>query len=256
MTTEYFDEKMETLPTDQLRKVQDHRLRWQVRRCWDGSEFYRGRFEVAGLTPDTFGGLADVERLPLLTRDELESLDPTAWLVAPPEWIDGWRRSKRLPRQQTGGDFVHETDRQSRAYWAAGTQSPYYPVAASNSRFPERVVPSSVLRRFGPPVVDSARRVTVRSLRDPVVGQYLAFRCTAGPGRHWAADQLLAEIVDPKSGRSVASGAPGELVVTDLVREASPLIRYRTGLQAVLTDEPCPCGRTLARVLRTRRLAR
>jgi len=40
---------------------------------------------------------------------------------------------------------------------------------------------------------------------------------------------FLAEVLDPQSGRPVATGVPGELVLTTLSRGASPLLRYRTG---------------------------
>ncbi len=39
----------------------------------------------------------------------------------------------------------------------------------------------------------------------------------------------LCEVLDPETGRPVASGAEGELVVTNLTVEASPVVRFRTG---------------------------
>jgi phenylacetate-CoA ligase len=41
-------------------------------------------------------------------------------------------------------------------------------------------------------------------------------------------DHFLPEIVDPQSGEPVGPGAPGELVLTSLTKEAMPVIRYRT----------------------------
>ena len=43
-------------------------------------------------------------------------------------------------------------------------------------------------------------------------------------------------------------GTPGELVVTNLGRTASPAIRYRTGDVVVRRTDPCACGRTFARL--------
>jgi len=40
------------------------------------------------------------------------------------------------------------------------------------------------------------------------------------------------------------------LVITTLTREATPLVRFRTGDLVRLFYEPCPCGRTLARLSR------
>jgi phenylacetate-CoA ligase len=45
----------------------------------------------------------------------------------------------------------------------------------------------------------------------------------------------------------VSDGEPGELVLTNLGRTASPVIRYRTGDIVVRRSEPCVCGRTWLR---------
>jgi phenylacetate-CoA ligase len=74
-------------------------------------------------------------------------------------------------------------------------------------------------------------------------------------GLHVHEDHFLVEVVDPHSGATVDEGAEGELVFTTLVKEAMPLLRYRTGDIASVTFEPCRCGRTTARIrgLRGRR---
>ena len=59
----------------------------------------------------------------------------------------------------------------------------------------------------------------------------------SAPGMVLRADELFAEIVDPDSGAPLPPGAPGELVLTTLRREAMPLIRYRTGDLAVMDGE-------------------
>ena len=59
----------------------------------------------------------------------------------------------------------------------------------------------------------------------------------------WAA---LLEVLDPETLEPVAPGDPGELVVTLLEKEASPLVRFRTRDKVVLMPhEDCPCGRDL-----------
>jgi phenylacetate-CoA ligase len=74
-------------------------------------------------------------------------------------------------------------------------------------------------------------------------------------GLHVHEDHFLAEVVDPDSGAVLDEGAEGELVFTTLLKEAMPLLRYRTGDIGSLTSEPCACGRTTARIrgLRGRR---
>jgi phenylacetate-CoA ligase len=76
----------------------------------------------------------------------------------------------------------------------------------------------------------------------------LATECDHRKGLHLAEDNVLAETLDPATGRPVAPGQPGELVLTTLTREAVPMIRYRTGDITVLHESPCACGRTMLRM--------
>jgi phenylacetate-CoA ligase len=78
----------------------------------------------------------------------------------------------------------------------------------------------------------------------------IAFECWESPGTlHLNECEHLCEVVDPASGESVPDGQMGELVVTPLGRTASPVLRYRTGDIVTRESAPCPCGRTLARIV-------
>jgi phenylacetate-CoA ligase len=53
----------------------------------------------------------------------------------------------------------------------------------------------------------------------------------------------FAEVIDPVSGRALPAGEKGELVLTNLDRTGSPLIRYRTGdIVQPGSGVPCECG--------------
>jgi phenylacetate-CoA ligase len=71
-------------------------------------------------------------------------------------------------------------------------------------------------------------------------------------GYHLYPDLALLEVVDPKTGDPVPSGAPGELVFTPLDARGTVVLRYRTGdlIDGGLTYEPCPnCGRCVPRLV-------
>jgi len=60
---------------------------------------------------------------------------------------------------------------------------------------------------------------------------------------HVIESSYIAEIIDPAGERPVARGATGELVLTNLGRLGSPLLRYRTGdLVEAAAGERCECG--------------
>ena len=71
----------------------------------------------------------------------------------------------------------------------------------------------------------------------------IARECQAESGLHVADNLLYLEIVDPETGRNLPDGERGEVVITHLRRQASPLLRFRTGDLSVLEHINCPCGR-------------
>ncbi len=77
----------------------------------------------------------------------------------------------------------------------------------------------------------------------------VSFECLEAPGSlHINEAEFIAEVLDSQTGREVSDGQTGELVITNLGRTASPVIRYRTGDIVVRRSEPCRCGRTWARL--------
>jgi phenylacetate-CoA ligase len=62
-------------------------------------------------------------------------------------------------------------------------------------------------------------------------------------GIHINEDEFIAEVIDPVTQQPVEAGAQGELVITNLGRLGSPVIRYRTGDLVRPSLRPCPCGR-------------
>jgi phenylacetate-CoA ligase len=84
-----------------------------------------------------------------------------------------------------------------------------------------------------------------------VIGPGVAMECRAGKGAlHVFDDVFYPEVVVPGSDEAAAPGELGELVLTTLTKEASPVIRYRTGDITSFVDEECPCGWTYRRIRR------
>lgn len=72
------------------------------------------------------------------------------------------------------------------------------------------------------------------------------FSCEARDGVHLVESEFKVEIVDP-AGATHEEGE-GELVLTNLGRWGSPVIRYRTGDRVRAVRGPCACGRTLVKL--------
>jgi len=78
-------------------------------------------------------------------------------------------------------------------------------------------------------------------------GGAIAYECPARSGMHLM-DDYIVEIVDPHTGKRVAPGEAGEIVVTPIHNKSWGLIRFGTGDMSTLVTEPCPCGRTSNRI--------
>ena len=123
-------------------------------------------------------------------------------------------------------------------------------MSADRSRFPlPRVVTFS-----SDGLSDAARRMIRDDLGVFVLGTYQAveafkigFECGEGEGLHINTDLYPVRIVDA-AGEDVPPGEPGDVVVSNLVNDATVLLNYRLGDQAALLTEPCGCGRTLPRM--------
>ncbi|MFZ4440259.1 MAG: phenylacetate--CoA ligase family protein [Syntrophales bacterium] len=86
-----------------------------------------------------------------------------------------------------------------------------------------------------------------------ITGPGVSFECAeAQDGLHVNEDFFYPEIIDPDTGELLPYGEEGELVITTLLKEGIPLIRYRVKDISSLNPEKCICGRTLVRMSRVR----
>ena len=76
------------------------------------------------------------------------------------------------------------------------------------------------------------------------VGAY-GFECAARTGPHINETEFIAEVIDPSTGQPAEEG---ELVLSNLGRLGSPLLRYRTGDRVRVARTPCECGRRFLRL--------
>jgi phenylacetate-CoA ligase len=81
-------------------------------------------------------------------------------------------------------------------------------------------------------------------------GPGVAFECVYKTGLHLWEDAYILEIIDPQTLQPLAEGETGEIVMTTLQRQATPLLRYRTRDLSHLVSGYCPCGRGHRRLAR------
>ena len=81
-----------------------------------------------------------------------------------------------------------------------------------------------------------------------IYGPGIGINCEHNTGMHIWDDYIYLEIIDPKTGEPVPDGEQGEIVITTLVKEGAPLIRYRTHDLSKIIPGECPCGRKYPRI--------
>lgn len=65
----FWDEKVETMPREELKKFQDKRLRETVKQAFK-SQFYRNKFKEVGAEPGDIKTLEDLRGLPLISKND------------------------------------------------------------------------------------------------------------------------------------------------------------------------------------------
>lgn len=81
-----------------------------------------------------------------------------------------------------------------------------------------------------------------------VYGPGIGISCDAEDGMHYWDDFIYIEIVDPVTGSPVPDGTFGEIVITTLVKEGAPLVRFRTHDISRIIPGACPCGSPFPRL--------
>ena len=81
-----------------------------------------------------------------------------------------------------------------------------------------------------------------------IVGPGVSGECECFCGQRINEDHFYPEIIDPDTGKVLAAGEMGELVLTTLTKRGQPMLRYRTRDITRLLYEPCACGRTTVRM--------
>lgn len=75
-----------------------------------------------------------------------------------------------------------------------------------------------------------------------IYGPGIGVNCSLQTGMHIWDDYLYTEIIDPVTGENVPDGEEGEIVITTLVKEGAPLLRFRTHDLSRIIPGECPCG--------------
>ncbi len=76
---------IETASRDEIMALQLERLKWSLRHAYDGSAFYRQKFDAQGVHPDDLTSLADLAKFPFTVKTDLRDTYPFGMFAVPRE---------------------------------------------------------------------------------------------------------------------------------------------------------------------------
>ena len=83
MAERYWQEEIETMALEDMKKLQSERLVAQVKHVYDNVEFYRKRMDEKGVKPEDIKSVEDLHKLPFVTKDDLRDCYPYGMLAVP-----------------------------------------------------------------------------------------------------------------------------------------------------------------------------
>jgi phenylacetate-CoA ligase len=314
----------ETLGREVLARLQGERLGELVDRLYRRVPFYRRRLEEREVKPADINRIADIRKLPFLTKDDLREVYPLELLAVDLAdivevhtssgttgkpvvdaytskdigiWAESMARTLAMGDTSrsdvvhnaygyglfTGGLGVHygsrligamvipisggNTARQlailqdfrATVLTCTPSYSLYLAEAAREQGLDFAGLPLRVGLFGAEPWSEGMRREIEAKLHvkaldiyglTEIIGPGVASECEAQDGLHICEDLFYPEVIDPQTGQVLPDGAKGELVLTTLTKEGTPMLRYRTRDITYLDRVPCRCGRTSVRMHR------
>ena len=85
MAQNYYQKEIETMPAEEMKKLQSEKLVKQVKHVYENVPYYRDLMDKKGVTPDDIRGIDDLHKLPFLSKADLREAYPYGLLAKPLE---------------------------------------------------------------------------------------------------------------------------------------------------------------------------
>ena len=83
MAQNYYQKEIETMPVEELKKLQSKKLIKQVKHVYDNVAYYRDLMDKKGVKPEDINGIDDLHKLPFLSKADLREAYPYGLLAKP-----------------------------------------------------------------------------------------------------------------------------------------------------------------------------
>ena len=83
MSKQYYQKEIETMPVEEIKKLQSEKLVKQVKHVYENVPYYRDLMDKKGVKPEDIHGIEDLHKLPFLTKSDLRDAYPYGLLAKP-----------------------------------------------------------------------------------------------------------------------------------------------------------------------------
>lgn len=318
-----YQDEITHMERGKLEDLQLERMKETIVNCYENIEFYKKSFDEAGFDPYSVESLADIQKAPFTTKQDMRDAYPYKLFAVPRSevkeihmssgttgvatvsgytdndikfWGDCFGRGIGYAHGDVD-DVVHVcygyglfTGGLGAHYGGLAVGAETIPMSAGNTKRQIKVLQtmgSSILcctPSYAMHIADTAIEMGLDPKKDftlkagihgaeafsdqfrknledklgykvydvygltEVMGPGVAMECDEQNGLHVAEDHFFVEVLDPETHEPVPDGEWGELVITTLTKEASPVVRYRTRDITRIMPGECACGVTHRRI--------
>ncbi len=83
MAQNYYQKEIETMPVEDIKKLQSQKLVKQVKHVYENVKYYRDLMDKKGVKPEDIKGIEDLHKLPLISKSDLRDAYPDGFLAVP-----------------------------------------------------------------------------------------------------------------------------------------------------------------------------
>ncbi len=230
----YWNEKIETMPTEELKKYQLKKLKEQVKNCYENSIFYKKKFDSAGLKPEKIRSLEDLQKIPFTVKNDLRDNYPFGMVTAKSDEIVEIHASSGT----TGNPIISAYTKNDMDIWqevmarsiytTGGRQQDVIHIAYGYGLFTGGLGFHYGAQKVGATIIPASGGMTQRQIKLMKDLGATILACTPSFAVYLA-ETMAQEGVDPRKDLKLKSGMFGAEPWSDKIRER---IEKELGIEA------------------------
>jgi phenylacetate-CoA ligase len=230
----YWNEKIETMPTEELKKYQLKKLKEQVKHCYENSIFYKKKFDSVGLKPEKIRSLDDLQKIPFTVKTDLRDNYPFGMVAAKSDEIveihaSSGTTGNPIISAYTQNDMDIWQELMARSiYTTGGRQQDVIHIAYGYGLFTGGLGFHYGAQKVGAKIVPASGGMTQRQIKLMKDLGATILACTPSFAVYLA-ETMAQEGVDPRKDLKLKSGMFGAEPWSDKIRER---IEKELGIEA------------------------